>query len=78
MEQFILIYCKYRIENKDVCRQKIKDNLPASMATALTYINELNHSDKPNYQMIKLWFAFNEEDEQKAFRTKLKTNKGQA
>ena len=52
--------------------QKIKNDLPGSSATAFTYIGGLNHYDQPNYKMIKLWFAFNLEQEQEAFKTKLK------
>ena len=59
MKEFIEIYCKYRIEHKEMIHQKIKDVLPRSFKTAFAYIVELNHHDKPNYQMIKLWFAFN-------------------
>lgn len=54
---------QYRINHKETCNERIKSLLPPSMATAFTYINQLKHEDKPDYNMIKLWFAFNEEDE---------------
>ena len=35
---------------------------------------QLNHEDKPNYDLIRLWLAFSVEDEQRAFNSKLKIN----
>ena len=69
--QFLANVLQYRIDNKVMCHNRIKSLLPPSMATAFSYINQLKHEDKPNYNMIKLWFAFDEEDEQRAFNTKL-------
>lgn len=73
MDDFLKIYCRFRIENKDHCHQKVKSYLPGSMPTAFSYIQGMKHEEKPNYQLIKLWLAFNEKDEQNAFTTNLQT-----
>jgi len=70
--EFLKRILQYRIDNKVMCHDRIKSLLPPNMATAFTYINQLKHEDKPNYLMIKLWFAFSEREEQRAFKTKLK------
>ena len=71
---FLKVFCKFRIENKELIHSLIKNKLPNSMATAFSYIQEMKFEEKPNYQLIKLWFAFNVEQEQNAFNTKLIVN----
>lgn len=44
------------------------------MSSAFQYVVQLGHIDKPNYELIKLWMAFDEEDEKKVFDTKLDVN----
>ena len=41
------------------------------MKSAFQYIVSLKHEDKPNYELIKLWMAFDEDDEKKVFDTNL-------
>ena len=69
--KFLPRVLEYRIENKKAIHDRIKSLLPPSMATAFTYICQLEHEDKPDYNMIKLLFSFDEEDEQRAFNSKL-------
>ena len=35
---FLKVFCKFRIENKELIHSLIKNKLPASMATAFSYI----------------------------------------
>ena len=44
------------------------------MKSAFQYIVQLKHTEKPNYELIKLWMAFDEEDEKMVFQTKLNIN----
>lgn len=42
------------------------------MKSAFQYIVSLKHEDQPNYELIKLWMAFDEDDEKNVFDTNLK------
>ena len=69
MNQFLDKILEFRVQNKELCHQKIKETLPKQLVPAFTYILSLNHSDKPNYNLIKLWMATDEEDEKNVFET---------
>jgi hypothetical protein len=53
----------YRRENNKECYNKIKDMLPGSLRTAFSYITMLEHKDKPDYNLVKLYLSFDLEDE---------------
>ena len=41
------------------------------MKSAFQYVVSLKHEDKPNYELIKLWMAQDEDDEKQVFETNL-------
>lgn len=45
--------------------------LPGSLRTAFSYITMLEHKDKPDYNLVKLYLSFDLEDEQRIFSTQL-------
>ena len=59
MSRFLSKVLAYRSEHKAECHEKIKELLPESMKSAFQYIVMLKHEDKPDYNLIKLWLAFN-------------------
>jgi len=73
MSKFLNKVLQYRIEKREECHVRIKDMLPMSMRNAFQYTMQLNHEDKPDYNLIKLWMAFDDQDEQRAFESKLDT-----
>ena len=58
---------KFRQDNKSQIHDRIKLLLVSSMKSAFQYIVQLKHTEKPNYELIKLWMSFDEEDEKKVF-----------
>jgi hypothetical protein len=64
----------FRTEKKQDCHEKIVKLLYGSMKSAFQYVVSLKHEDKPNYELIKLWMAFDEEDEKKVFDTQIEVN----
>ena len=43
-----------------------------TMRTAFSYVTMLEHEDKPNYNLVKLYLSFDAEDEERIFKSKLK------
>lgn len=47
----------YRKDNQSLIHSQVKEMLPGSMKTAFTYITQLAHAEKPNYNLIKLFLT---------------------
>lgn len=73
MDQFLNNILDYRVKNKQHCHDEIVKLLYGSMKSAFQYIISLKHEEKPNYELIKLYMAFDEEYEIKALESKLVT-----
>lgn len=69
MNQFLEKILAFRVENKHKCHQKVKEYLPQSLVPAFSYIMSLKFADRPDYNLIKLWMATDEEDEKNVFKT---------
>jgi hypothetical protein len=62
---------QFRKENQGSLFQEIKEMLPGSLKSAFAYIMQLEHGEKPNYDLIKLFFTSTIEEEQQALVSKL-------
>jgi serine/threonine protein kinase len=71
MSQFLAEVLKYRVNNAEKCRSRIKQLLPENLVPAFQYVLNLKHDAKPDYNLIKLWMACSYEDERQVFATKL-------
>ena len=71
MSQFCSEVLQFRRENIEHCHKEINNLLPQSMKSAFKYIIQMKHEDKPDYNLIKLWLAFSEEDENRALNSKI-------
>lgn len=49
---------EYRREKQLHCHTQIKAMLPGTIRTAFDYISSLSHTDKPDYNLVKLYFSF--------------------
>lgn len=47
----------------------MRSYLPQHFVPAFTYIMSLKHVDKPDYNLLKLWLAVDEEDEKRVFES---------
>lgn len=45
--------------------------LPGSLRTAFSYITMLEHKEKPDYNLVKLYLSFDSEDEKRIFDSQL-------
>ena len=63
--------CKYRIEKKKEYCEQVTNLLPPGFKQAFQYILLIDHKAKPDYNLIKLWFANNKSEEKKAFTSAL-------
>ena len=77
MSQFLREVLKFRQRNKDRCHQRLMELLPNNFVPAFQYISNLPYDAKPDYNLIRLWFASNPNEEKLAFKSKLhiKNNK---
>jgi hypothetical protein len=71
MPSFLSEVLKFRVENKKECHERIIELLPENVRPAFQYIVQLKHDSKPDYGLIKLWLAYDRDDEQNAFESKL-------
>ena len=71
MSRFLAEVLNYRRENQRYCHERIKGQLKGSMRTAFTYILQLGHEEKPDYQLIKLYMASSDADEACVINSKL-------
>ena len=62
---------QFRKENQTSLFREIKEMLPGSLKSALAYIIQLGHDEKPNYDLIKLFFTSTIEEEQQALVSRL-------
>jgi hypothetical protein len=58
MSRFLDKVLTYRKENSKECHNKIKNMLPGSLRSAFTYVTMLEHKDRPDYNLMKLYLAF--------------------
>lgn len=68
MSQFKSKILSFREKYSKLCHTKIKESLPEQMSPAFTYIMTLNHTQKPDYNLIKLWIAADQQDENNIFK----------
>ena len=72
MSEFLKEVLKYRKEKKQECHARILELLPDSIARAFNYIIQLDHKKKPDYNLIKWYMVFDENDTKRFMKSKLK------
>lgn len=62
----------FRRSNKEGLRKLLKKALPKNLRNAFTYIHTLDYKDKPDYNLLKLFFAVDEAEMNIALKSQLK------
>ena len=77
MSQFLKEVLKFRQRNKEKCHNRMRELLPENLVPAFQYVINLSYDAKPDYNLIRLWFASTPAEEKLAFKSKLiiKNNK---
>lgn len=71
MDRFLAKVLDHRKDKMEENEAEVKKLLPNNLRSAFAYICSLKHKEKPDYNMVKLWLAYNRQDERNVFATEI-------